>query len=141
MVVYHAGLARCIQIMVRLGLFLADMPQRNEACCQKNHQAGRPCHMCFIHHHQLAETNVPVLKRTSAISKQLFDIMAEQSQPSEISRLEAVTGQKFMLVCALHKVLLLVSNCAYRTPSGSSVTLISTCKHLQICFIWKSLAH
>jgi hypothetical protein len=66
MELYHAGLKKWVKVKPSLGMFLGDMPQRNEACCmvskvseiqtqslQKNQQSFRPCHLCFVHKSEL----------------------------------------------------------------------------------------
>jgi len=72
--VYHNGLCRSVKIYPTLEIFLADMPQRNQACCQKSHNANRPCHMCLITAADLASEKVEAL-RTSVSSMNAFKKM------------------------------------------------------------------
>lgn len=54
------------KVSVRLGMFLADTPQRNETCDMKNHNADIFCHQCVTNkrvcldlQQKSAESNVP----------------------------------------------------------------------------------
>lgn len=74
LVVYHKGLGRCVTIKPSLGMFLADMPQRNQACCQKSQKTNRPCHMCTVLYNNLsAPFDSSTMKlRTHAFSKLMY---------------------------------------------------------------------
>jgi len=91
--VYHAGLQRSIKISPTLEIFLADMPQRNQACCQKSHNANRPCHMCLIAAADLSSDKVEAL-RTKLSSMASYNAM--RSDERKKKQLLAYTCLHFM---------------------------------------------
>lgn len=91
--VYHRGFKRCLQIEPSFQLFLADMPQRNEACSQKSHTAICPCRVCTVRDSELADPfNAETMKiRSQEISRDLVEAW-KNMDPGEQTRWERVTG-------------------------------------------------
>jgi len=99
-IVYHKGLQRCVVIKPTLEIFLADMPQRNQACCQKSHNASHPCHMCSITSDKLNFLmedldELDKMKRTRRLSMEMYKEMREGDREDR-NAVKAFTSQHYL---------------------------------------------